>query len=186
MQFVYHCGIENKFTYTFRWTQILLIQCKILNKDVEVPGSNRCWCNFIHIPARKHDDNFVLKTKDEALRLHRLLQITFRLWCIHLYGEKLHAMFRAFNNVSKKRLEHGNSAVYFPCHQYLTGVTDSFKNTVYLNEYKCRGKGKIVATVFDDYSLPPKRAAHVRAEYSGGLLSNNLEKYNYCTAHNRA
>ncbi len=55
---------------------MLLIQCKILNKDVEVPDSNRYWCNFIHIPARRHNDDFVLKIKGEVLALHRLLQIT--------------------------------------------------------------------------------------------------------------
>ncbi len=49
--------------------------------------------NFIHIPARRHDD------------------------------EKPHAMFRIFHKVSRKRLKHGNSAVYFHYHQYLTGVS---------------------------------------------------------------
>ncbi len=29
---VHHCGIDNKFTYTFFWTQILLILCKRLHK----------------------------------------------------------------------------------------------------------------------------------------------------------
>ncbi len=49
--------------------------------------------NFIHSPARRHHD------------------------------EKPHVMFMIFNKVSKKRLKHGNSAVYFLCRQHLTGVS---------------------------------------------------------------
>ncbi len=49
--------------------------------------------SFIHIPARRHHD------------------------------EKPPVMFRIINKVSKKRFKHGNSAVYFLCRQYLTGVS---------------------------------------------------------------
>ncbi len=32
LDFVYHRGVDNKFTYTLNWTQILLILCKRPNK----------------------------------------------------------------------------------------------------------------------------------------------------------
>ncbi len=32
LEFAYHRGVDNKFTYTLNWTQILHILCKRLNK----------------------------------------------------------------------------------------------------------------------------------------------------------
>ncbi len=32
LDFAYHRGVDNKFTYTLNWTQILLILCKRPNK----------------------------------------------------------------------------------------------------------------------------------------------------------
>ncbi len=33
LDFAYHRGVDNKFTYTFNWTHILLILCTLPNKD---------------------------------------------------------------------------------------------------------------------------------------------------------